>query len=242
MKSDIPNSSQFSPTQTPLPRLLAIIRAHQPNRQAVTEAIFQEFFADRMGKKLENNTIFALSDYGLLDKPREDLTRASLTGIGEVLATFAEKQQEEELYTTFVRHILLNRRGLDVVACIQDIVVSGQQPTKARITKELGHRGIYHSPNGTHLNGMRQWFEAAGLVAKDEWVPREDRLKEVLGVDTATLEAYAELTNHCITGVRGGSFSVHGYRNARPRRSVGFDRPAAAVAPAASPGRAAVAP
>lgn len=194
MKSDIPNSSQFSPTQTPLPRLLAVVRANQPNRQAIAEAIFKEFFADRVGKKLENNTIFALSDYGLLDKPREDQAHASLTGLGEALAALAAGHQEAELYGSFVRHILLNRRGLDVVACIQDIVTGGYQPTKALITKELGRRGIYHSPNGTHLNGMRQWFEAAGLVAKDGWVPREDRLKEILGVDTATLEAYAELT------------------------------------------------
>ena len=72
--------------------------------------------------------------------------------------------------------------------------MSGRKPTKALLVKELGDRGIYHPPNGTHANGMRQWFESAGLVAKGEWAPKEDRIQELLGTNLETLEVIAGLT------------------------------------------------
>ena len=199
MKSDLPNSSQFSPVQTPLPRLLELIKENQPGRQAASQAILREFFPDRAAQtawdwKLADNTIIAMSQYGLVNKPREDQTHVSLTELGETLADLARQGQHGALYDQFVRHILLNRRGLEVVACIEDVITGGQQPTKAILVKELGRRGIYHPPNGTHLNGMRQWFESAGLVAKDQWAIDARRLGEILGADSATLEAFASLT------------------------------------------------
>lgn len=199
VKSDLPNSSQFSPTQTPLPELLLIIRKLQPDRKAVVQAILQRYFPNRASRtswdwKLADNTIIAMSQYGLVNKPREDQTFVSLTELGESLAILAEQERISELYEDFVRHILLNLRGLDVVACIQDLVASGQTPTKALIVRELRHRGIYHPPNGTHANGMRQWFATAGLVPPDKWVPSEQRLQELLGTSVDSLESYAGLT------------------------------------------------
>jgi site-specific DNA-methyltransferase (cytosine-N4-specific) len=199
MKSDLPNSSQFSPVQTPLPRLLALVKEHQPSRQAASQAILQEFFPNRAAQtswdwKLADNTIIAMSQYGLVNKPREDQAHVLLTELGEALADLAARGARQELYDEFVRHILLNRRGLEVVACIQDVIAGGQQPTKAILVKELGRRGIYHPPNGTHLNGMRQWFEAAGLVPKDQWAISEQRLGEILGADSATLDAFSTLS------------------------------------------------
>lgn len=197
MKSDLPNSSQFSPTQTPLPRLLEIVTAHEPDRQAVSLAILNEFFPGRAERtedwKLANNTVIAMAEYGLFDKPL-GATHVALTELGRSLAEKAEQGDHDGLYADFARHILLNRRGLDVVAAIEDLAARGQTLTKATIVKELAQRGIYHPPNGTHLNGMRQWFEAAGLVAPGEWAPNRDRLKALLGVGMEDVEAFAGLT------------------------------------------------
>lgn len=135
-----------------------------------------------------------MSQYGLVNKPRNDNTHVSLTDLGKSLAEKAEQGKYDELYSEFARHILLNLRGLDVVACVQDIVVSGRKPTKALLVKELKDRGVYHPPNGTHANGMRQWFEQAGLVSENSWVPHEERLQELLGANLETLEIYAGLT------------------------------------------------
>jgi hypothetical protein len=199
MKSDLPNASQFSPVQTPLPELLRIVRAHEPDRKAISQAILQAFFSGRGDRttwdwKLADNTIIAMSQYGLLNKPKGDQTHASLTDLGQSLAEKASQGDDRELYDEFSRHILLNLRGLEVVACIDDLIASGQTPTKALLVKELRYRGIYHPPNGTHANGMRQWFEAAGLVRKGGWEVNKDRLHEILGVDMDTLTSYGSLT------------------------------------------------
>lgn len=199
MKSDLPNASQFSPVQTPLPELLRIVQAHEPDRRAVPQAILQAFFSGRGDRttwdwKLADNTIIAMSQYGLLNKPKGDQTHVSLTDLGKSLAEKASRGDDRELYDEFVRHILLNLRGLEVVACVDDLIASGQTPTKALLVKELRHRGIYHPPNGTHANGMRQWFETAGLVRKGEWEVNKDLLREILGVGMDTLTAYGSLT------------------------------------------------
>ncbi|MGI8911706.1 MAG: hypothetical protein ACR2JR_14315 [Rubrobacteraceae bacterium] len=199
MKSDLPNSSQFSPAQTPLPPLLKIIKRLEPDRKSVSQEILKQFFPGRESKtewdwKLADNTVIALSQYGLVNKPRNDNAHVSLTDLGRSLAEKAEQGKHAELYDEFAKHILLNLRGLDVVTCVQDIVASGRRPTKALLVKELKDRGIYHPPNGTHANGMRQWFESARLVDKGEWVPKEDRLQELLGTSLEALEVYAGLT------------------------------------------------
>lgn len=161
--------------------------------------VLKQFFPGRGSKtkwdwKLADNTVIAMSQYGLVNKPRNDNTYVSLTDLGRSLAEKAEQGKDAELYDEFARHILLNLRGLDVIACLQDIVASGRRPTKALLVKELKSRGVYHPPNGTHANGMRQWFESAGLVPRGEWVPKEDRLQELLGTSLETLEVYAGLT------------------------------------------------
>ncbi|MCZ2114924.1 MAG: restriction endonuclease [Anaerolineae bacterium] len=194
MKSDLPNSSQFSPIQTPLPELLLVVQANQPEREKIRDAIGKAFFTDRKDSlKLANNTILAMSEYGLLYKPREDQAHASLTEIGRTLAEFAVKGNLEELYGSFARHILLNLRGLDLLNCVEDLISAGQQPTKLLLVKELRRRGIYHPPNGTHANGMRQWLEQAGTV--NGWVPNTERIELLLGgISSAEIDLYAALT------------------------------------------------
>lgn len=196
MKSDLPNSSQFSPVQTPLPVLLRVVREHQPNRSNVTDGIAQHFFAGRVdAQKLANNTVLALSEYGLLNKPTDDQTIAHLTELGQTLAETAEQGKIDDLYADFARHILLYLHGLDLLTCADDIAATGQQPTKALIVKEMRIRGIYHPPNGTHANGMRQWLEQAGLVEKDKWIAKPGRLRALLGtVDAGDIDQFATLT------------------------------------------------
>jgi hypothetical protein len=196
MKSGLPNSSQFSPVQTPLPELLAVVKANQPDRNAATHAILHTFFPDRVGKtssawQLADNTVLAMSNYGLVDKP-EDTSYLALTELGEILYELANNEDLGSLYGEFAKHILLNLRGLDVVQCVDDIWTGGNSPTKQLIVKELSHRGIYHPPNGTHANGMRQWLEQAKVF--DGWKINKIRLDELLGLSDETLEILGGLT------------------------------------------------
>lgn len=193
-KADLPNASQFSPEQVDLAKILGLVKTLQPDRQAIAQSIAQEFFSkspDASG--LADNAIYAMSEYGLVNKPEQDQTHLSLTEVGVLLAGMAEQGDEAAMYAELARHILLNLRGLDLISCVDDLVAQGVEPTKARVIKELGIRGIYHPPNGTHANAMRQWLEKAGLVEFRKWVVDKNRLKQVLGIGMGDIEALAGL-------------------------------------------------
>lgn len=195
MKSSYPNSSQFSPTQTSLPELLIIVKNNQPDRQKIKQAIAEKFFSQSADKDISDNTIYALSEYQLLDKPKDNIAYATLTPLGESLAGKAEDGQIEEMYAEFARHILLNLHGLELVQCVDDLASHGTKLTKATISKELTYRGFHIPNNGTHLNGMRQWLEQAGLVESGKWQANLKVLKKLLGnVEPDDIEAYAQLT------------------------------------------------
>ena len=107
MKSSFPNSSQFSPKQISLPDLLLILKDVQPNRQRMVEEIGVRFFNNSsVPYKLANNTILALSEYKLLDKPTTNTSWAVLTILGEELAERVINKQYDELYIDFARHIV----------------------------------------------------------------------------------------------------------------------------------------
>ncbi len=114
---------------------------------AVSQEILKQFFPGRGSKtewdrKLTDNTVTAMSQYGLVNKPTDDNAHVSLTDFGKSLAEKAERGEHDELYDEFARHILLNLRGLDIVTCAQDIATSGCKPTKALLIKELRERGV----------------------------------------------------------------------------------------------------
>lgn len=195
MKSSFPNSSQFSPTQTPLPDLLKIVKENQPEREKIKQAIAKRFFSNSSDPDIADNTIYALSEYQLIDKPVNDQKYACLTPLGEALAEKAQKGELGDLYEEFARHILLNLKGLDLITCVNDLVARGTTITKASISRELSFRGHHIPNNGTHLNGMRQWLEQAGLVDHGKWEADPALLKHLLGeIGYEELDAYAQLS------------------------------------------------
>lgn len=197
MKSSFPNSSQFSPTQTPLPELLRLLKENQTDRQKIREVIAKRFFPERPDTlRLADNTIYALSEYELIDKPANNMAYAALTQLGEALNEQARQNDLSGMYEGFARHIMLDLRGLDLIQCIDDLVRRGTKLTKQAIARELTYRGFHVPSNGTHLNGMRQWLEMAGLVDRDKWQVKPEVLKKLLGeVENVELDEYASLTN-----------------------------------------------
>jgi len=195
MKSSFPNSSQFSPKQTPLPDLLLIVKENQPDRQLIKRAIRKRFFISSPDPDIADNTIFAMSEYQILDKPKENISYAKLTPLGESLAEKAQFEDYSAMYEELARHILFNLHGLELMQCVDDLVERGTKLTKATIVKELTYRGFHIPPNGTHLNGMRQWLEQAGMIESGKWVAFPDVQKRLLGeVDNAVLDEYCYLT------------------------------------------------
>jgi site-specific DNA-methyltransferase (cytosine-N4-specific) len=195
MKSSFPNSSQFSPTQTPLDKLLIVVKENQPDRQKIKHAIAANFFSKSADVDISDNTIYALAEFKLLEKPKDNLAHAALNAIGETLVENAQVGRLEEMYAEFARHILLNLHGLELTQCVDDLVLRGTKITKATISRELIYRGFHIPNNGTHLNGMRQWMEQAGLVETGKWQANQTVLKTLLGnLDGKEIDEYAQLT------------------------------------------------
>ena len=196
MKSSFPNSSQFSPTQTPLPDLLFIVKQNQPERQSIKNAIKNRFFGNSKDEDISENTIYALSECKLLDKPKTDVSYAILTPLGESLHEKARMGKIDEMYEEFANHILLELHGIELIQCVDDLALRGTKLTKQTISKELTYRGFHIPPNGTHLNGMRQWLEKASLVEKGQWQAKRDVLKKILGgIENSEIDEYALLTH-----------------------------------------------
>lgn len=200
MKSSFPNSSQFSPTQINLAELLLIVKEKQPDREKIKDAIQKRFFQKSNDDEIANNTIFALSEYKIINKPKDNIFFAELTPLGESLAKKAELGKADEpmlmeMYEELARHILVNLHGLELLQCVDDLVQRKSKISKQTISQELSFRGFHIPTNGTHLNGMRQWLEMAGLFEKGKWVPDRIVQKKLLGeIETETLDRYAELS------------------------------------------------
>ena len=193
----LPNASQFSPTQTPILPLLRIVAANEPDRVAMTEAIRLHFFSKSTDRQIPRNTVIAMREYGIVEHGAGGASggQTVLTDLGRALLAKGAAGDEAGMHLDLARHVYLHLHGIDVATVAEDLEQRGDPPTKAKIVKELGIRGIYHPPNGTHGNGIRQWFEAAGLVEPGKWVLRPDRLAAMLGGTTgAMIDAYGRLT------------------------------------------------
>jgi hypothetical protein len=122
IKSDLPFGSEFSPSQISLAQVLELARAHGGHWRAFEDAVKSAYFAsnatsDYNKGKLANNTKLGMIAYGLIDRD------ANLTEFGHKL--YEVRNDETRLYAELARHILLNRNGMILVQCVQDIQVAG---------------------------------------------------------------------------------------------------------------------
>lgn len=160
-RRDIPFGPQFSPEQTPLPDLLGVLESDAGDYARLVRAIRHRFFEKGSGSsynktKKADNTTLALRDYGILDEDK-----ATLTAFGHILVGL--RTRPPELYEAFARHILLNKRGLDLVRTIQDLNAADEEITLETLPGALAQRGIHVPATSTHLSAMKGWLRMAGV-------------------------------------------------------------------------------
>ena len=180
-KRDIPFGPQFSPEQTPLPKLLDILEREGGDYYRLRQAIETAFFskgsatAHNRAKKADNTTL-ALRDYGVLQSDK-----ATLTSLGLRLVEL--RHTPEQLYAEFARHILLNLSGLAFVRTVQDLLAAGKEVSLSTLPKALGLRGVRVPPTATHLSALKGWLKLAGVFegGKTSYAVNESRLQELLG-------------------------------------------------------------
>jgi hypothetical protein len=188
-RSNLPFGSEFSPEQVNLPRLLDLAVEYSGDPKAFEAAIRAEYFeknptTDRNKDKLANNTRLSMIAYGLIYR------EVRLTEIGEEL--YALRDNPEELYKRFARHILLKLNGMNLVQCVLDLEAAGEEFSRKKLHEWLNERGIYVPRNGRHTSTMKLWLERAGVFNK-EWQVNKERLAEVAGTSVKEYDALATL-------------------------------------------------
>jgi len=195
--SDLPFGSEFSPSQIVLPDLLELAHKHSGNWHTLEAAILARWFSkhargrnDKDAKynrrKLANNCKLGMIAYGVIDRS------GNLTDFGKRLHSL--RHDEAKLYAELARHILLNLHGMQLVQCIQDMTVAGEEVNLTTLREGLAARGIHYPPGGKHPSIMRLWLAKAGVFVGSRWQVDEQRLKKVLGTDPSEFGALARLT------------------------------------------------
>ncbi len=195
-RSDLPFGSEFSPSQINLPVVLKLAYQHAGDPHAFEAAILSKYFmahaasaegriGDYNRRKLANNCKLGMIAYGIIDRT------ATLTELGRLL--YDLRGDEPKLYSELARQILLNRNGLSLIQCIQDMQVASVTVTLNSLREWLAQRGIRFPSGGKHPSIMRLWLEKAGVFISG-WRIDEQRLQDLLGIIPETLEGLAGLT------------------------------------------------
>ncbi|HIE12543.1 MAG TPA: hypothetical protein EYP63_03815 [Desulfotomaculum sp.] len=190
-KSDLPFGSEFSPSQIDLIRILEMAQEHSGDWHALEDSIRQEYFdshptSEYNRRKLANNCKLGMIAYGVLTRG------GHLTEFGKEL--FSLKETPDKLYELFARHILLNLKGLIVLQTVQDMQVHGEKVELRKLREWLKERGVRFPRGGKHPSIMRLWLEKAGIVTSADWQIDTQRLEEVVGASSKTLDELSMFT------------------------------------------------
>jgi DNA-binding transcriptional ArsR family regulator len=183
-KSDIPFGSEFGPNQVDLVTVLRLAQAHAGDGGAFTAAI-----ATQYGWPLDTakNTRLGLHSYRLM---HNDIP----TDVAKRLLDLAD--DPKAMYEEFVRHILLNLHGLEVVTAIDDMLKVGERVTLTSLSAYLKPLGLYVPATGTHLSKLRGWLLKAGVFTSERDFSSINmlRVRELIGVsDDSEIDALAEM-------------------------------------------------
>lgn len=116
---ELPFGSEFSPSQINLPELLNFCKENEGQKESLEKAIKECYFSnhgngnEKNRRTLAMNCRLGLKAYGVIDD------ECKLTDFGELL--YSIRQNDEVLYKTLARHILLNLNGMGFVQCMKDM-------------------------------------------------------------------------------------------------------------------------
>ena len=180
----VPYSQQFSPEQTPLRRLLPVLRQHAGNSTRLKAAIASAFFKKKASPaKLAGNTIISLKTYGIIDE------KSALTPFGRELLSF--QADPNHVHTILAKRLLLEMNGVNIVETLREMRAAGMKIDLKTLPMELAHRGIEASANSSDLSGVLGWLREGKVI--DKYDINEKRYAEVVGATAETLSALKNL-------------------------------------------------
>jgi site-specific DNA-methyltransferase (cytosine-N4-specific) len=187
----VPYTQQFTPEQTPLKKLLPILRAnaHKAKASNLREAIASAFFKGKADPdKLAGNTLIALRYYGITDKNNH------LTDFGQQLINYQGK--ENEAHKLLAKCILFDLDGICIVETLKEMNRAGLKIELKSLPDELRHRGFEVSSNSSDLSGVLNWLRKANILKGYE--VNLEEYQTIVGTSPATLEATKDLNSEQI--------------------------------------------
>jgi len=189
----LPYSQQFSPEQTPLNSLLAILRqnAGKPALKNCFASAFYKTKADP--NKLAGNTLIALRNYQIIDE------KNVLTGFGQEL--LANQGSAETAHALLAKQILLHLNGIALVETLREMNKAGLRIDLNTLPDELERRGFVTSKNSSDLSGVLGWLRKAKVLT--EYKINLPAYKAIVGASPTTLDATKNLNHEQIAFLRG---------------------------------------
>jgi hypothetical protein len=191
-QSNLPFGSEFSPSQIELAWLLETAKVSAGDWRTFEKSVYEQYFKNYSTteinkRKLANNTKLGMAAYGIIASTQN----TTLTEFGEEL--YNVYSDEQLLYETFAKHILLNLHGLDLIETVKDMQASGEAVTLNMLRQWLEQRGIHFPRGGKHPSMIRLWLEKAGVFS-DEWQVNQKGIDKILGVSEEDIQALRGLT------------------------------------------------
>ncbi len=194
MELRVPYTQQFSPQQTPLRRLLPIIRQNAGNAKRLRTAIGAAFFKDKADPgKLAGNTLISLRAHGIIRAGGADLT-----DFGDQLV--ALQGSEDQAYELMAKHILVDLDGMGIIETLREMKRADLKISLATLPDELRQRGYKVSDNSSDLSGVLSWLREAKLLT--EYQVNETEYASQLGTQPAVVDALKGLTREQIAFLR----------------------------------------
>lgn len=191
---------QFEPEKASLIGYLQLCEDNIPSRDKLEKEILNKFFTNHSNntnteikddnqKKLAMNCFLSLRSYGLVSDTGE--REYELTELSKRILSL--KDDESKMYREFVKHILLNLSGTDLLKAIEAIVTRGEEPTLQNIIDELNEMGYLLSKNVVYVSTMRQWLSKAGLF-QSKGIIAWDVYNDITGISFELLQEAYNLT------------------------------------------------
>jgi len=188
----VPYSQQFTPQQTPLKRLLPVLRQNAGTR--LKKAIAGAFFKGKASpEKLAGNTLIALKTYGIIDAD------SALTNFGEQL--LALQDDLPVAHALIAKRLLVDMNGVGIVETIREMSGAGLKVDLKSLPDELAHRGIEASSNSSDLSGVLGWLRE-GQVLLNKYGVNDTRYGALIGTPPGTLQALKGLSGEQVSFLR----------------------------------------
>lgn len=189
----VPYTQQFTPEQTPLKRLLAILRQNAGDPDGLRDAIAGGFFKGKADPgKLAGNTLIALRSYGIIDDV------ASLTAFGKQLVDL--QGSEEQAHRLLAKRILLHLDGVGIVETLREMNRARLVVALKTLPTELRQRGFEASSSSSDLSGVLNWLRQAGVLLGYD--VNETEYAALVGAQPETLDALKGLNRDQVAFLR----------------------------------------